>query len=106
MKLTMLTIIIPAALEEVLIDWLLEQDDIVGFNSLPIYGHGSSKESQMSMAERVTGKSARVMFQTHVELEGAKNILGRLKKQFASSDIHYMIRPLIDAGNLMSYDES
>ena len=105
MNISMLTIISPVALEDVIIDWLLEQDDIDGFNSFPIYGHGSSKEAHMSMSERVTGKSARVMFQSHVELDVAKNILKRLKKQFASGDIHYMIRPLIDAGNLMSYDE-
>jgi uncharacterized protein DUF3240 len=104
MTLCMLSIIIPTAIESVIIDWLLEQDDINGFNSIALYGHGSH-ESGMSISERVTGKSAKVMFQTHVGEADAHNILGRLKKQFARSDIHYMIRPMIDAGNLMSYEE-
>ena len=103
MNLCMLTIIIPTALEDVVIDWMLEQSDIKGFNSSSIYGHGSD-ETNMSIAERVTGKSRRVMFQTHVTENDAKNILTRLKKEFASSDIHYMIRSLIDAGNLISYE--
>ncbi|MBL4601603.1 MAG: DUF3240 family protein [Emcibacteraceae bacterium] len=104
MNLCMLTIIIPTALEDVVIDWMLEQSDIMGFNSSSIYGHGSD-ETNMSIAELVTGKSKRVMFQTHVPENIAKNILTRLKKTFASRDIHYMIRPLIDAGNLMSYED-
>lgn len=102
MNLCMLTIIIPATLEDVVIDWMLEQSDIRGFNSSSLYGHGSD-ETKMSIAERVTGKSQRVMFQTHLTESVAKNILTRLKKEFASKDIHYMMRPLIDAGNLMSY---
>ena len=104
MTLCMLSIIVPTAIEAVIIDWLLEQDDVSGFNSIVVHGHGSN-ESAMSISERVTGKSAKVMFQTHVGEAEARNILGRLKKQFARSDIHYMIRPMIDAGNLMSYEE-
>jgi len=105
MNLCMLSIIVPTAIEDVIIDWLMEQDDIDGFNSLNLYGHGS-KESVMSMAERVTGKSAKVMYQTHTSESNAKNILGRLKSEFAASDIHYMIRPVIDAGNLSFYEDS
>lgn len=104
MNLCMLTIIIPTTLEDVVIDWMLEQSDIAGFNSSSIYGHGSA-ETGMSVSERVTGKSKRVMFQTHVSESDAKNILARLKQEFARSDIHYMIRPLIAAGNLMSYND-
>lgn len=104
MNICMLSIIVPVAIEAVIIDWLLEQDDINGFNSLNLYGHGSD-ESTLSLSERVTGKSAKVMFQTHVSEVGSKQILGRLKKQFARTDIHYMIRPLIAAGNLMLYED-
>lgn len=104
MTLCMLSIIVPTAIESVIIDWLLEQEDIDGFNSIALHGHGSN-ENSMSVSERVTGKSAKVMFQTHVSETEARNILHRLKKKFARTDIHYMIRPLIDAGNLMSYEE-
>lgn len=103
MTLTMLSIIVPVAIDDVIIDWLLEQDDIHGFNSLSIFGHGSD-EDVMSIGEKVSGKSRRTMFQTHVEEDLAKAILSRLKKAYPSSDIHYMIRPMIDAGNLKSYE--
>lgn len=105
MNLCMLTIIIPTTLEDVVIDWMLEQSEIVGFtgfNSSSIYGHGS-EETSLSIAERVVGKSRRVMLQTHITESDAKRVLSKLKKEFPSKDIHYMIRPLIDAGNLMSY---
>lgn len=104
MKITMLSIIIPEALEDNMIDWLLEQNDIHGFNSIPIFGHGSS-ENDMTMSEKVAGKSKRIMYQTHVTEEIAKKSLNQLKRDFARSDIHYMIRPLIDAGNILSYED-
>lgn len=103
MTLTMLSIIVPVAMEDSMIDWLLEQQEIDGFNSIPMHGHGSHEDG-MSLAEKVTGKSRKIMFQTHVSEETARKMLTQLKKDFARADIHYMIRPLIDAGNLSSYE--
>ncbi|HPF47533.1 MAG: DUF3240 family protein [Alphaproteobacteria bacterium] len=103
MKLCMLSLIVPDAIEDTIIDWLLEQDEIDGFNSLSLFGHGSH-ESVMSFSERVTGKASKKMFQSHVTEQQANDILARLKKDFANADIHYMIRPLIDAGNLSNYE--
>ena len=105
MNICMLSIIIPKAIESTMIDWLLEQPEISGFNSLEIHGHGSH-EDQFSLSEQVTGKSQRTMYQTHLSESNAREVLARLKQDFARSDIHYMIRPLIDAGNLMTFDES
>ncbi|MEZ5758198.1 MAG: DUF3240 family protein [Emcibacteraceae bacterium] len=103
MSLCMLSLIVPVAIESTIIDWLLEQDEIKGFNSLSLDGHGAH-ENAMTLSERVTGKSVKKMFQSHVTEVQAKDILGRLKKDFANADIHYMIRPLLDAGNLSSYE--
>ncbi len=105
MSLCLLTIISPLALEEVIVDWLLEHDNIKGFTSILVRGHGGQEEN-LSLSEQVTGRSDGVMFDTHIPLEYAHDILGNLKKDFAMSDIHYMIRPVIDAGNIRSYEKN
>ncbi len=104
-EICMLSIIVPVAIEEVMIDWLHEQEEITGFNSIEIFGHGTHEE-QMSLYEKVTGKSRRIMYQSHLSEKNARIVLSRLQQDFAKNDIHFMIRPLIAAGNLMSLDKS
>ncbi len=104
MKLCLVTIIIPAAIEDVIVDWLLEQDGFTGFSSMAVNGYGLGEEN-MSISEKVTGKTARIMFQMHMDIELSKIILKTLKSDFVTSDIHYVVTPLSEAGNLMSYQD-
>ena len=99
----LLTINVPVVIEEVVVDWLLEQEDINGFNSMATSGHGSN-ESNMVTSEKVTGRTRRVQFQTHLALATAEVLLKKLKHKFTTSDIHYMIAPLTQAGNLSTYE--
>jgi hypothetical protein len=99
-NLCMLSINIPIEVEDSMIDWLLEQEEVEGFNSIKIHGHGTH-EIHMALFEKVTGKSQRIMYQTHLSKENAQSILSKLKRDFAKNDIHYMVFPLLEAGNLM-----
>ncbi len=102
MKLCLMTIIIPASLEEIFVDWFMEQENLDGFSSSILYGHGTS-EQNMSMSERVTGRSKKIMFQIHLSHSVAEIILAKLKNDFKGSQIHYMLAPLLDAGRLENY---
>ncbi len=90
----LLTLVLSPALSDALVDWLLEQSEVKGFISLPVNGHGGS-EHAMSAAEKVAGYCRGWMVQTHLPQKQAYLLLKRLEQQFAGSDIHYWMTPLI-----------
>jgi hypothetical protein len=95
----LLNLIVPPQVEDALAEWLLERDDVPGFSSVPVAGHGSSEKS-MTLAEQVAGRSRRVMFVTHLPSETAKALLDDLRTAFAGSGLHYWVVPVADFGHL------
>ncbi|MGB5737045.1 MAG: DUF3240 family protein [Thiohalocapsa sp.] len=95
----LLNLIVPPQVEDALAEWLLERDDVPGFSSMPVAGHGSSEKS-MTLAEQVAGRSRRVMFVTHVPPETARALLDDLRTAFAASGLHYWVVPVADFGRL------
>lgn len=95
----LLTLVMPPALSDLLVDWLLEQPEVVGFISLPVNGH-DGEEHAMSAAEKVAGYRKGWMVQTHMPQKKACELLARLEKSFAGSEIHYWMTPLIVGGHL------
>ena len=73
----LLDLIVPPQVEDALAEWLLERDDVPGFSSMPVSGHGSSEHS-MTLAEQVAGRSRRVMSFTHLPSETAHAVLDEL----------------------------
>ena len=55
MEQCLLVLVVKPSIENAVIDWLLEHDDISGFTSIPISGHGVSVHS-MTIAEQVAGQ--------------------------------------------------
>ncbi len=95
----LLNLIVTPQVEDALAEWLLERDDVPGFSSMPVAGHGSS-ENSMTLAEQVAGRSRRVMFVTHVPSDTAKALLDDLRAAFAGSGLHYWVVPISDFGRL------
>jgi len=95
----LLNMIVPPQVEDALAEWLLERDDVPGFSSVPVAGHGSSEKS-MSLAEQVAGRSRRVMFVTHLPSDTAHALLDDLRSAFAGSGLHYWVVPVADFGHL------
>ncbi len=95
----LLTLVLPPPLVDPLVDWLLEQPEVTGFVSLSVNGHGGS-EHAMNAAEKVAGYRKSQMIQTHLPRKQASSLLQNLKQQFAGSNIHYWITPLIAGGHL------
>jgi len=95
----LLSLVLPPALSDLLVDWLLEQPEVSGFISLPVNGYGGL-EHTMSAAEKVAGYRRGWMIQTHMSQKNACALLKRLKQQFEGSDIHYWMTPLVVGGHL------
>lgn len=94
-----LYLIVSPAAEDAVAEWLLEDEAVTGFSSTPIAGHGSS-EASMTLAEQVAGRRRRVMFFTHLGVDEAEALLGRLRRDFAGADIHYWTTPVSAFGHL------
>ena len=99
MEQCLLVLIVSPAMENTLIDWLLERDDIPGFTSAAVSGHGASASS-LSAAEQVTGKQLQVMFQLHLQEGVATTIIEGVSDAFAGSGVHYWMTPVLASGHL------
>ena len=95
----LLTLVIAPEIEDPLVDWLLERDDVPGFSSHPINGHGAS-EHAMSLGEQVAGRRRQVMFQVHLDVPVARSVVAALREAFSGSGLHYWITPLLEAGHV------
>ena len=96
---TLLTLICNPSLERTVTDWLLEQEDLVGFTSMQANGHGISPDS-MSLIEQVHGCRKQTMFQIQLSSDRAKIAISDLKDDLQGAKIHYWLVPVIDAGKL------
>lgn len=99
MEQCLLVLVVKPSIENAVIDWLLEHDDISGFTSIPISGHGVSVHS-MTIAEQVAGRQKQVMFQMHLPELVARNILDAAEQLFRGSGMHYWLLPVLSAGHI------
>lgn len=95
----LLVIVATPAIEESIVDWLLERKEISGFSSTRIDGHGS-RQSDLSLAEQVAGRQRKVMFHVHAECAQLQALLGELGSAFSGVGLHYWLMPLMAAGQI------
>ncbi|MGD8932984.1 MAG: DUF3240 family protein [Chromatiales bacterium] len=95
----LLSLVISPEIEDAMVDWLLQQEQISGFTSLQVSGHGASPHS-MSISEQVAGRRRQVMFQTHLSEVDAVAVIMGLEENFAGSGMHYWSTPLLTSGHL------
>jgi hypothetical protein len=95
----LLNLVVTPQVEDAVTDWLLERDEVGGFSSLPISGHGSS-EYAMSLAEQVAGKRRQVLFQMHLPLKDALALMKAVRCDFGGSGMHFWLVPVLDSGHL------
>ncbi len=95
----LLSIVVSPSVEDNLVDWLLAREEVTGFTSFPVSGHGSSIHS-MSLAEQVAGRQRKILFQTHLPEPRALNLVEELKRDFQNCGIHYWLTPLLAGGHL------
>ena len=90
---------IPPSLEEDVVDLLLASDEIPGFQSYPIRGHG--QVGAMTIAEQVEGRRNRVQFEVVMDASSLEPLLQRLKKALPVPDIIYWVLPIAASGRLI-----
>jgi hypothetical protein len=97
--LALLTVIAPVAIEEVLVDWLLENAPELGFCSGPINGH-SERHGQLSLSEQVSGRKRQIRFEVAASDMEITQLLERLRQDFARADLAYWVMSLTAFGRL------
>jgi len=95
----LLSLVVSPLVEDTLVDWLLARDEVPGFTSAAVNGHGSSSHA-MSLAEQVSGRRRQVLFQLHLSAVQAQSLVAELKRDFGNSGIHYWLAPVLACGHL------
>jgi len=99
MEQCMLFIVATPAVEQTLVDWLLAREDVSGFSSAPVRGHGTAHE-KLSMSEQVEGRQNQLMFYTQVPLDTARAVVASLREEFRGAGLHYWILPAVEGGHI------
>lgn len=95
----LLVLIVTPQIENAMVDWLLDRDDVAGFTGITASGHGASVHS-LSVAEQVAGRQRQVMFQLHLPQSVAEALIEAVRADFGGSGIHYWLMPLLASGHL------
>lgn len=93
----LLTLNVPFALEEAIVDCLLTFESDHGFCSFQVYAHDHRNEG-LSLAEQVSGRQKRLRFQMYVEQRVLAELLARLREEFSGAGIRYWVMPVVDNG--------
>jgi len=101
----LLILLVTPKLEEVLVDFLLQQTAISGFTTTPANGHGTGHGAghgsvKLSLVEQVTGRQSRVQFTLHSALPVMHELISALKAEVQDSDMHYILLPVLDAQSI------
>jgi hypothetical protein len=101
----LLILMVTPKLEEVLVDFLLQQSAISGFTTAPASGHGTGHSAshgtpKLSLLEQVTGRQNRVQFMLHATLPVMQVLIAALKAEFQHTDMHYILLPVLDADSI------
>ena len=94
------TLVLPAALEEDVLDILLAHPQWVsGFSVLQ--GHGMGADARLvSAMEQVQGRARRVLVQATMRQHDVPALLQALRAQMASPEVAYWATPLLCSGRL------
>lgn len=95
----LLTLTAPPALEEPLVDWLLQFESEAGFSSFPVHGH-SSRHEGLTLAEQVSGRRKYIRFEMEVPEAEWREVVERLRWDFAGAEIHYRVVPVVAGGRV------
>ena len=95
----LVTINVPPALEERVVDWLLERGDGLGFTSFVANGHGAGHE-HLSVAEQVSGRQRRLEFRVEVPAGTLDAFVAALSATFGGADVFYVVVPVIRSAHL------
>lgn len=97
MKECVLILVARPALEESLVDWLLERTDIGSFMSTPISGHNTDL-NELSVKEQVSGRQRQVMFNIRLSEDKLQTLIKELCESFHDTRLEYWALPVLASG--------
>ncbi|MDD5035119.1 MAG: DUF3240 family protein [Methylococcaceae bacterium] len=95
----LITLTVSPAIEEAMVDWLLQFETHAGFTSFPVNGH-SSREEGLTLSEQVAGRKKQMRFQMHLPVDDIPDFMSRLKQDFAGAGLHYWVSPVMETGHI------
>lgn len=97
---TLLTLLFPADVEDVVIDHLLAHPEWAnGFTCAQVDGHGAALQPR-DAAERVRGRSRRFQVQIALAQTQAEALIAHFRTELANPDVAYWTVPLTSFGRL------
>ncbi len=93
----LVTLNIPLALEELMVDCLLTFESKHGFSSLAVNAH-DHKHQKLSLVEQVSGQQKKIRFQMYINQQDLSLLLDKLTAEFSGSGIQYWVLPVIENG--------
>ena len=94
-----LNLICPPAVEEKLLDALLEIDGSDVFTSVRIHTHGVA-HGRLSAQEQVMGRSRSMQIQVLLSEEALSQLLERVRRELAGTGIRYWASPVAFEGEI------
>ena len=94
---TLLVLNITPELEEELVDYLLSLEELGGFTSYSVHGHG--EQGRLSIAEQVSGRRKRVQFEILLPEQQVDSLIARLAEEVGKG-IYYWQLPVACSGHL------
>jgi len=95
----LLILMAPVSLEETLVDLLLQKDQISGFTTTNVNGHGR-QHAELSLVEQVAGRQKRVQFMMHASFAELQELVVELKQVFSDTGMHYILMPVAEAQSI------
>lgn len=93
----LLTLIARPDVEETVIDWLLDREELAGFTGEAAWGH-SRDHGHFSLVEQVTGRQRQAVFHLELEHDQAGRLLGAMRDELPGLGLRYWLVPLLDHG--------
>jgi hypothetical protein len=93
------TLTLAPALEERIVDWLLERQDVETFTGYTTFAHGATGRD-LSVAEQVSGRRRRVEIRVELQAQALDDWLAELSEAFGGADVSYFVAPILRSGHL------
>lgn len=100
MSLVCLSLLGAPALEEKLLDQLLQSPHDLTFTSQSCASHGGHSHDGLDVSEQVMGRGRAVLVQVLVPEAVARHLLADLKALFHGAGLRYWLTPVLEEGDL------
>ena len=94
-----LVLIADRSTEVELVDWLLAFHEDMVFSVQPIDCYGMAWQT-LNLAEQVTGRQTKLMFQVQTGLDSARAIREAMQREFPRASVRYWMVPVVEQGEI------